>query len=265
MTRDPIPDDIAEALARAAGRLGLFEGRIAWYEQVASTNDLAAILANRGGEEGSVIAANAQTAGRGRMGRSWSSPPGAGLYVSIVLRPAPPAVPLLTIAAGVAVAEGVYAASGLNPRVKWPNDVCVGPRKLAGILAEAGSANGGVQHVVLGFGINVLTAAYPADVAARATSIESELGRPPDRGLVLAECLAALAQGYSALQRGDGRVVTAAWRARAAESLGRNIEWDAEGATRRGIAHDIDETGALIVRVGRDLVRVISGEVRWLQ
>lgn len=261
---DPVPEDIADALARAGSRLGPFCGRLSWHEEVPSTNDLAAVMAEHGAVEGSVVAANSQSAGRGRMGRSWASPAGAGLYVSAILRPTADVVPLITIAAGVAVADGVHAASGLSPRVKWPNDVCVGPRKLAGILAEAGSSGHGVQHVILGFGINLLTAAYPPDVAARATSIESELGRPCDRGLVLSECLAALADRYGALQRGEVGAVTSAWRTRAAESLGRTVEWDADGVTRRGIAQDIDSHGALLVRVDGNVVCVISGEVRWL-
>jgi len=142
--------------------------------------------------------------------------------------------------------------------------VYVGARKLAGILAEAGGSGVGVQHVIVGFGINLLTAAYPPDVAARATSIESELGRPCDRGLVLAECLAALDDRYRALQQGRADTVTSAWRTRAADSLGRIVEWEADGATRRGIAQDIDATGALLVRVDGNIVRVISGEVRWV-
>ena len=264
MRPDAIPKDIAEALARARGRLGPFHNRVSWHGNVPSTNDLAAAMAERGAAHGCVVAANSQSAGRGRLGRSWASPAGAGLYVSTILRPPADVIPLITIAAGVAVADGVRAASGLNPRVKWPNDVYVGPRKLAGILAEAGSPGHGLQHVILGFGINLMTAAYPPDVATRATSIESELGRPPDRGLVLAECLAAFADRYDALQRGAGQTVTAAWRERAAESLGQTVEWDADGTIRRGVAHDIDSRGALMVRVGRDVVRVISGEVRWL-
>jgi BirA family biotin operon repressor/biotin-[acetyl-CoA-carboxylase] ligase len=264
VTPDFIPEDIAEALAAAGHRLGPFEGRLSWYDEVPSTNDLAAVMAESGAAEGSVVAANGQTSGRGRLGRSWASPPGAGLYVSAILRPAPGVVPLLTIAAGVAIADGVQAASGLSPRVKWPNDVYVGARKLAGILAEAGGSSGAVKHVILGFGINLLTAAYPADVAARATSIENELGRRCDRGLVLAECLAALADRYRALQRGEADTVTSAWRDRAADSLGRIVEWDADGATRCGVAQDIDSRGALLIRVDGAIVRVISGEVRWL-
>jgi BirA family biotin operon repressor/biotin-[acetyl-CoA-carboxylase] ligase len=237
---------------------------VSWHEEVSSTNDVATSLAERGAAEGCVVAANSQNAGRGRMRRSWASPPGAGLYVSVILRPAAAIVPLITIAAGVAVADGVRAASGLAPRLKWPNDVYVERRKLAGILAEAGSSGHGLPHVILGFGINLLSAALPPDVAARATSLERELGRPIDRGLVLAECLASLADRYAALQHGDHHLVIEAWRAMAADSLGRIVEWEADGSTHRGVAQDIDAGGALQVRIDGTVVRVISGEMRWI-
>jgi BirA family biotin operon repressor/biotin-[acetyl-CoA-carboxylase] ligase len=259
-----VPSDIAEALARAGRRLGPFEHGLSWYEQIGSTNDVAIAAAEAGASEGLVVAANAQSAGRGRAGRSWSSPAGAGLYVSVVLQPARQSLPLLTIAAGVAIAEGIQAATGLDACVKWPNDIYVGSRKLAGILAEAGSSAVGVDHVVLGFGINVRRSAYHPDVTARATSIESELGRSVDRGLVLAECLVALTNRYRMLQSGAAADVISAWRRRAAMHMGRAVEWDGDRSARRGIAHDIDATGALLVRVDDQIVRVISGEVRWL-
>src|SRR6185436_12309954 len=110
----PLPADFAEALALVAGRLGPFGRNVTWYAEVPSTNDLAARLADRGEREGRVIVANAQSSGRGRQGRVWASPPGAGLYVSAILRPAPPVVSLLTILAGVAIAEGVQSSTGLN-------------------------------------------------------------------------------------------------------------------------------------------------------
>ena len=259
-----IPIEIAEALERAGSRLGPFENRLAWYDEVGSTNDIAIAAAEAGAPHGLVVAANAQSAGRGRVTRTWSSPPGAGLYVSVVLRPAGSVLQLLTIAAGVAIAEGVHAASGLDARVKWPNDVYAGSRKLAGILAEAGSSAGTVDYVVLGFGINVRAAAYPPDVASRATSMERELGRCVDRGLVLAECLAALSNRYEMLQRGAADDVIAAWRLRAATHMRRVVEWDTERGARRGVAEDIDSAGALLVRVDEQIVRVMSGEVRWL-
>src|SRR5215510_2662035 len=187
MTPDPLPEEFAAPMGMARERLGIFANRIHWYSDIGSTNDVAGAFAEKGADEGLVVLADRQTAGRGRLGRSWASPSGAGIYVSVVLRPAADAARLLTIAAGVAVTDGIASATGLSTHVKWPNDVHVGGRKLAGILAE-----GAAGHVVLGIGINVQPAAYPPDVASRATSIETELGRPVDRGLVLAECLAAL-------------------------------------------------------------------------
>lgn len=257
---EELPAEFAEPLARAGERLGPFGRRVVWYAQVPSTNDLAASMAERGDPEGCVVIAHAQSAGRGRQGRTWVSPPGAGLYVSIVLRPLAHAVPLVTIAAGVAVAEGIQNATGLTPGVKWPNDVYLGERKVAGVLAEAGS---GLEWVILGIGINVLPAAYPPDVAERATSIEHELGREVDRGLLLAECLAALASRYDDLQSGRADVVTQAWRARARSTLGRLVRWTSNDGAFEGVADNIDATGALIVRTASGSTRIISGEVHF--
>jgi BirA family biotin operon repressor/biotin-[acetyl-CoA-carboxylase] ligase len=259
-----LPHDLATALAVAGDRPGIFSRRVLWYAEVSSTNDVAAHLADRGEPEGSVVIADAQSAGRGRHGRIWASPPGAGLYMSTLMRPATHAVGLLTIAAGVALADGIQAATGLQPQLKWPNDVYIGGRKLAGILAEAGTSKSGVQHVVLGCGVNLMPAAYPPDVAARATSIESELGRPVDRGLLLVECLVALDSRYRDLQSRARATVIDRWRDRAVSTLGRRVEWDVAGVTRHGVAEDIDDTGALLVRDGTMRTRVISGEVRWL-
>jgi BirA family biotin operon repressor/biotin-[acetyl-CoA-carboxylase] ligase len=237
---------------------------VIWYAEVASTNDVAARLADAGCAEGTVVCADHQTAGRGRQGRVWVSPPGAGLYVSIVLRPTPEAAALLSLAAGLAISEGVQAASGLETHVKWPNDVYVASRKLAGVLAEAGTSAGGFQHVVLGCGINVLPASYPPEVAHRATSIESELGRPADRGLVLAECLAALASRYADLRAGRSSNLLEAWRRRAAHTFGRRVEWDARGAVASGRVEGIDDTGGLLVRTATGVERIVAGEVRWI-
>ena len=261
----PLPPEFAESLARVADRLGPFAHHILWYGDVSSTNDLAAALAEGGAREGAVVAANAQSAGRGRQGRTWASPAGAGLYVSAVLRPVREAVPVLTIAAGVAVAEGIEAATGLALQLKWPNDVYAGARKVAGVLAEAGSSTPpGVQYVVLGFGINVMPAAYPPEVAVRATSLEREVGRAVDRGLLLAECLCALAQRYTDLRNGRSGAVVDAWRARAAPTLGRRVRWEVAGTTMEGIAENIDQSGALVVRTDSGTVTVTAGEVVWV-
>ncbi len=250
--------------------MGPFGHRILWFADVPSTNDLAASMAERGDPEGGIVIANAQSAGRGRQGRAWASPHGAGLYVSIVLRPQPHAVPLVTIAAGVAVADGIQAATGLRAVLKWPNDVYIGERKAAGVLADAGTNAGAdlqagpaVPWVILGIGINVMPAVYPPDVAERATSIEGELGRHVDRGLLLTECLPALAARVEDLQSGRSRVVTDAWRAHAAPTLGRAVRWTSAEGPCEGVAENIDNSGALLVRSGAEVVRIISGEVRW--
>ena len=126
--------------ARAQAR-GASASRVYWFTSVGSTNDIAASLADAGAGEGTTVVAEAQTSGRGRHGRVWHSPPGAGLYMSVILRPAD-AQPLLTLASGVAIAEAVRACTGLPAEIKWPNDVMIGKRKLAGILAEAAARVG---------------------------------------------------------------------------------------------------------------------------
>ena len=281
----PLPAEFAEPLARAGDRLGVFSHQqFLWYSTVPSTNDLAGALAERGAREGCAVIAEAQSAGRGRHGRAWSSPPGAGLYISAILRPPTHALSLLTIAAGVAVAEAVQSATGLDPSLKWPNDVYLGEGKLAGVLAEAGSMDDGeddteqggadlhggsdlygprLKYVVMGIGINIMPAAHPPEVAARATSIEEELGRSIDRGLLLTECLASLATRYEELRQGRSEGVLSAWRTRSAATLGRTVEWDA-GGPRRGVADGIGDDGALLVRTDEGLEKVISGEVRWI-
>src|SRR5688572_4025569 len=133
MTAGPgvLPEDFASALALARERLDVLGHRVLWYPEIGSTNDVAGALADQGGAEGLVVIADRQTAGRGRLGRTWASPPGAGIYASVVFRPAAQVATLLTIAAGVAVSEGIAAATGLSVHVKWPNDVHVSGRKLA--------------------------------------------------------------------------------------------------------------------------------------
>src|SRR5262245_51466456 len=166
---EPLPSDFVDALARAGARLGRFGSPVLYFSTVGSTNDVASSLATAGQREGGVVVADAQTAGRGRRGRSWFSPPGSGLYVSVLMDPAAArtepvrATALLTIAVGVALAEGIEAAAGLRSMIKWPNDLVIERRKLAGILAEAIAAPGSsrISPVVVGYGVNVGPMAYP--------------------------------------------------------------------------------------------------------
>ena len=237
--------------------------RLHWFTSVGSTNDMAAALADGGAEEGTTVVAEAQTSGRGRHGRAWHSPPGAGLYTSVILRPAG-VQPLLTLASGVAIAEAVRALTGLPAEIKWPNDVMIGKRKLAGILTEAVAQSGRTQYVILGFGVNLEKAAYPPDLAPRVTSIEAETIQGVDRAAVLAEILARLHEGYGHLQAGRFDVILNAWRRLAPSLPNARVEWDSPGGVVRGRAHDIDAEGALLVRVDARIERLVAGEVRWI-
>jgi len=215
------------------------------------------------------VFADQQTAGRGRRGHSWFSPAGSGLYVSVVLTPAGAhdptrATSLLTLAAGVAVAEGIEQAAGLAADLKWPNDVYAGGRKLAGILAEAIESEH-VRRVVLGYGINVRPDAYPPDVAFRATSLERELRRPIDREAVLVETLAALARRYKDLLAGRFDAILDAWRGRSPSAVGARVSWTLPAGRRSGTTAGIDADGALLVRTDGVTERIVGGEVEWTE
>ncbi len=265
---DPVPDDVARALAATASQRGAFGDPLYFITETPSTNDVAASLAERGAPEGATIFASAQTAGRGRFGRTWFSPPGAGLYVSIVCRNGR-AAPFVTLAGGVAAAEGIRAATGLPVHIKWPNDIVVegaGParrRKLAGILAEASTGGEGLQYVILGIGINLRPAAYPPELSDRATSIEAELGRPADGAAVLSEALSSFAGWFARLSRGDSSDLLTRWRELAPSARGAPVEWDAPGGVVAGVSAGVADDGALLVKVQDRVERIISGELRW--
>jgi BirA family biotin operon repressor/biotin-[acetyl-CoA-carboxylase] ligase len=260
-----LPPDLDEAFERARGRLGPLAARVLYFTTIGSTNDVAASLAADPASFGTVVIADAQTAGRGRRGRTWFSPEGSGLYVSVILSPSRAAsepdraTMLLTLTAGVALAEGVERSSGLSPAIKWPNDLLVAGRKLAGILAE-----GCGEAVVLGYGINVGPMAYPPELRDRATSLETELGRSIDHASVAVETLAALASRYDDLVSGRFDAILDAWRRRAPTSRGARVVWDTPAGPQSGITDGIDDFGALLVRVADRVERIVAGEVRWI-
>jgi BirA family biotin operon repressor/biotin-[acetyl-CoA-carboxylase] ligase len=266
---DPLPQDLASALNESAPRRGDFGGTTYYFTETGSTNDVAATLAERGAATGTMVVASAQTAGRGRLGRHWHSPPDAGLYVSLVIRPQK-AAPFLTLAGGIAVARGVMRATALPVQIKWPNDIVVPdtarpsrPRKLAGILAEASSGVSGVLYVILGFGVNLRSANLPPELRDRATSLEAELGRAIDGWSVLVETVVTLEQLFHELETSDAGRVLDEWRALAPASRGSLVEIATPAGPVEGIAGGIDDTGALLVRVGERTERVIAGEVVW--
>ena len=260
--------EFEEAFSRTRHRRGPFGTALHYFDEIGSTNDEAARLAESGAIHGTTVVASAQTAGRGRLGRTWFSPPGAGLYASVVVRDRR-AAPLLTLAGGVAIAEGIRSASALPVEIKWPNDIVVDSglgrrRKLAGILTEGSFGPGGLHYMVLGFGINVLTGAYPPEIADRATSLSAELGRAVDAPILLAECLATLAGRIEQLSRGERQLVLDRWRELSPSSVGARVEFEAADRRSRGITSGIGDDGALLVRVGDSVEAVRSGLVSWL-
>ena len=265
-----VPEEIVGALAATAEARGVFGARLFYATEVTSTSDLAIAAAERGDPEGTTFVAGAQTAGRGRLGRAWFSPPGAGLYISTIVRRRAVA-PWLTLAGGVAVAEGIRAATGLPLQIKWPNDIVAvggggfrGRRKLAGILAEASTGADGLNYIVLGMGINLRNASFPPELGDRATSIEIELGRDADGGLVLAHVLASLNRALATIETSGPAALLQQWTALAPSATGAPIEFDGPTGRETGVTAGLGEDGALLARTPRGLARIIAGEVRWV-
>jgi BirA family biotin operon repressor/biotin-[acetyl-CoA-carboxylase] ligase len=273
----PMPARLAGGLvaALATSRTPAVGARVLYFPVASSTNDLAARAAEQGAPDGTLVIAGQQTAGRGRAGHSWFSPPGAGLYLSMVVDArtsgASAWVPSLTLTAGVAVAEALHAASGLPVVIKWPNDLVMAPagavrgaRKLAGILAEARSDGSVLAHVIVGVGVNVQAAAWPPEISARATSLEEELGRPVDAGAVLGAMAVRLGTWLERLRAGEGALVRSRWQRLSVGATGAAVAVPGPEGTRRGLTAGLDADGALLVRHGTATTRVVSGEVTWL-
>jgi len=230
--------------------------------RVDSTQAVAFALAADGAADGTVVVADSQVAGRGRRGRPWVDEPGASLLVSIVLRPRlePARLSGLSLAAGVAVAGALTRTAGLTARLKWPNDVLVDGRKIAGILLESRIGAGSDDArptAVLGIGINLTQRMFPADLAQRATSVWLASGRAVDRDVLLSALVDALGEWRRRLEYRGFAPVRERWRA-LADTLGRTVTVDGVS----GVAVDIDGDGALVVNdaEGRRH-RVVAGDV----
>jgi BirA family biotin operon repressor/biotin-[acetyl-CoA-carboxylase] ligase len=227
--------------------------RLDFLEEVGSTQDRAFLLAEHGAPDGSVVLAERQTAGRGRLGRAWDAPPGAGAWFSILLRPhaVPPPEPTLLVAAtALAAAEALEEATGLVPAIRWPNDLLVGDRKIAGILLETRDYAPEAPLFVLGVGINTRRAReeFPAEIRDLATSVSAETGRAPDRTDLVIAVLAALDRWRATLASGGSAVVEAAFRARAAW-LGRRVSLEAGDGRLTGVLESASPVTGVLLRL----------------
>jgi BirA family biotin operon repressor/biotin-[acetyl-CoA-carboxylase] ligase len=231
------------------------------FAETTSTNDVAADFGRQGAESGLVVFAERQTRGRGRLGRAWEAPAHRGLLFSILFRP-----PLgvqewtrLSTWAGVGIAAGIERVAPCRVLIKWPNDIFINDRKVAGILVE-GSVGQGRGFVVVGIGINVNQPAFATPLDGTAISLRQACGRELDRHDVAAAVLRGLDEFSRHLDGGFGRIISSA-RDRSYLD-GRFVEFGQGDATLSGVVEGLDDTGALLVRQadGR-MVKVSSGEV----
>lgn len=242
----------------------LGQQEVCCFDVVESTNIEANRLARDNAPEGTLIVANAQTKGRGRIGRSWASPPGSGLYLSIILRPdcPPKRFPRLTLTAGVAVASAIQQ-TGVKPQLKWPNDILIADRKVGGILAEAVFDRRRIDFAILGIGINVNTEfdELPVSVRSLATSLRLSLGKPLSRIYLLQTLLHLLEPWYESFCAGNFETILDAW-CEFDNTLGRVVDVFLPERRLVGIAEALEPDGTLLVRDKRGCVhKIVAGDV----
>jgi len=235
------------------------------FAEVGSTNDMALAAGREGAPEGLAVLADCQSAGRGRLGRTWESPPGVGIYTSVLLRPRVSAssASLLTLAAGIAVAEAIREVTTLQPRLKWPNDLQLAGQKVGGILVEGATLEGQLNEAVVGIGINVNhdVTDLPAALGNRATSLRLSLGHSFSRTALVAGLYNTLERWYRVFHGEERDLILERGREWSAV-LGQPIEVQSGEQRWGGLAWDLDRDGSLLVREGAGtLRRVVAGEV----
>lgn len=261
-----MPIDLDERSIRAA-LTGRFGAPLRFFDEVGSTNTIAMRWAEEGAPEGALVATDHQTAGRGRRGRAWFSEPGTALQFSLVLRPGTSvdATGLLTAAVGIACADGIEAETGARASIKWPNDVVMMDKKVAGILVESKVVDQTLELAIVGVGINVSwPSQVPDDIAARATSLDRVIDAPApvDRTRLLSAILSALERVYSLVKHPGGR----ADLVRRIEARSANIGKDVvvrfpDGTTVQGTAFGITPAGGLRLATGDMVHEIHAGEI----
>jgi len=237
------------------------------FHTIDSTNSMAYQLALGGAREGEVVIAESQKKGRGRLGRDWFSPPSLNLYLSVILRPKipPQQASLITLMAAVATADAIQKFSCLVPLIKWPNDILVKGRKVAGLLNEIHSEMDRIHFVVLGIGVNLNadTKMFPKEIRAKATSLKNQMGQTISRKAFLSCLLQELERWYAIFLEEGGSPVLKVWRDRA-QIKGRDVKVSSFGETLAGKAIDVDSDGALILQMkdgGRK--RIVAGDIEY--
>ena len=250
-----------DLLARLAGNRVV--GRdIQVFKETASTNDSVERLARDGAAEGVVIFAESQTRGRGRLGRQWVSPAGMGLWFSVLLRPLlrPKETTRLTVAAATAIRRAIRSVTGLHPGIKWPNDLLIEGRKVAGILTELSAETDRVRYVILGVGVDVNQNAsdFPKSIASTAGSLRMLAGTPVDRAALAAEVLRRLDEDYARICGGHFQEVAEEWES-ACDTLGKRVCIRIGDRLVEGRAEALDADGALLLRTQHGHLECVTG------
>lgn len=236
-----------------------------YYPSVDSTNKQARILASQGYPEGTIVVAEMQTEGRGRRGRNWYSPAGQGIYMSLILRPSIPLkeISRISLMKAVAVAETLQEELDLPARIKWPNDILINDRKIAGLLSEAITDMDGIEYIVIGIGLNINNpeSNFPDDFRTDPTSVLAEKKQPVSRVKLIQSLLAKLEHHYFMLQKGDFAETLSTGK-RLSMVIGQKVSLETSQGLVTGRAVDIDDDGFLLVVDGAGVQHtVISGEI----
>jgi BirA family biotin operon repressor/biotin-[acetyl-CoA-carboxylase] ligase len=256
---------LADDLASRLGNVSVIGREIIVLPETTSTNDEVEQAARANRDEGLVVFAESQTRGRGRRGRRWSSPTGKGLWFSILLRPqlAPGECTQLTVATATALVRAIRSVTGVTPEIKWPNDLLVRGKKLAGILTELSAELDHVRYVIIGIGIdcNQTTSDFPRELRDIATSLKLTSGKTISRTDLAVAVLRELDVDYARILDGDFNSVAEEWAGHCS-TLGRQVEIEVGQRRITGRAEALDESGALMLRTEHGQVeRVICGDV----
>jgi BirA family transcriptional regulator, biotin operon repressor / biotin---[acetyl-CoA-carboxylase] ligase len=261
-----VPDVLhADDLLARLGKTKIIGRDIRVFEKTTSTNDVIEKLARDGVKEGAVVFAESQTKGRGRLGRKWISPAGKGLWFSVLLRPdlRPPQTTQLTVASATAIRRAIESRTGLKPEIKWPNDILIRGKKVAGILTELSAELDHIKYVILGIGVDVNPDAreYPAEFRKLATSLKAELDRPVSRSDLAVGILRELDNDYARICSGQFAEVADEWETHCT-TLGHEVVIRVGERAIRGRAESLGEDGALLLRTDHGhLERIIGGDV----
>jgi BirA family biotin operon repressor/biotin-[acetyl-CoA-carboxylase] ligase len=265
---EAMADILTPELLRRGLRGTMFGKRIYHFFRADSTNRVALALGHAGEEEGAVVVAEEQTAGRGRAGRAWHSERGTGIYVTILLRPklAPVQAPLLTMMAGISARTAVAAITGLPVDLKWPNDLMIAGKKLGGILTEMHAEPTAVKFVIVGMGLNVNQEKFPAELAGAATSLRAETGRNYSRLEILLRLLREFESDYNRLLHEGVAGVVKRFAEVSSYAHGKKVRVETGTETFTGMTAGLTAEGLLLVeRAAGDIFTVIAGDVTELK